>query len=96
MSTEAEKSVDTSFVIFAIIALVGTQAILSDLHETAPRVIHSVPFKILAIYSALYMSTRDHVLTAKAVVIFVLIYWLLMEFESKCADVLPSSFDEDD
>lgn len=84
---------DVGFLIFTIIALLGTQAILSDLHMRAPRVLHSVPFKLLAVYSALYMTTRSHALTGKAFVIFLLMYWVIYEFEQHC-EILFGDHDE--
>lgn len=53
-----------------VIALLGTQAILADIVETVPNVIHSLPFKLIGVYAILYGFTKSHVMAAKGIVVF--------------------------
>lgn len=68
-------------VLLAILALASTQAILADIANAIPHVLHSLPLKVCGVYAVLYGATKSHISAVRGFMIFVVLIWILTIIE---------------
>lgn len=73
---------ELTVILFAIVALLATQAILSDIADAVPHVLHSLPFKLIGVYAILLGATKSHTLALKGITVFVALILVMVSLES--------------
>lgn len=73
---------DSTVILFVVIALLATQAILSDIADAVPHVLHSLPFKLIGIYAILYGATKSSVSALQGILVFAMLVFVMVLLES--------------